>query len=214
MEWSDLVINGRELSHLKQDDNSNQCVPCCVGMIAKNGNYWGDNDGALIEYAARKMRQQNPLVGAGLNDQQLIDEHGVMPNSVEPYLFSYGWNVEIYQAAAGLPALVAAVNGMNEYDACILACGVDAFHAMMVIKLNGRIYMMNPAADEGMERYGIYQAYDFAANNVVEDNGGQVRFLDSTRGNDSYNRAVDACYMIRSQYKVATVCKWLKRRFE
>lgn len=209
MIWRNIETNGRTLIHIQQEDNTNQCVAASVGMIAENAGYWGRNENALFSYGASAMKKHNQGQFNGQSDRQLINANGIRPNAIASYLLSYGWKVQSLVAndANSAAALAGRINTMQNYDSCILACGVDAFHALAAIRLGGVTYILNPAYNPEENREHALHTYHA---NPVGHNEANVAFNDDDDGN-GYFRSVNACHFIPSQYKIGTAMRWLYR---
>jgi len=82
MIWSTIAINGMTLTHIRQEDNTNQCVAASVGMIAQNANYWRKNENALFSYGAAAMKKHNPGAFLQVDDRVLINVNGIRSNAV------------------------------------------------------------------------------------------------------------------------------------
>lgn len=212
MIWSPITRNGITLTHIRQEENTNQCVAASVGMIAQNANYWRKNENALFSYGASAMRTHNPGAFTQVNDRELINVNGIRSNAVAAYLRSYGWNVISLNAtnAGNAAALVDRINSMQNYDSCILAAGSDQLHAFAAIKLGGTTYILNPALDPSENPDDALFTYQGNVVRIDPQNNTNVQFNTAASGNETY-RSVAECYFIPSQYSICTTVRWMYR---
>ncbi len=207
MKWTTFKLGGVSLTHVQQDDNSNQCVAASLAMVCKNAGYSGHQfgEGAIFSQGMKAMKaNNNDNWEEGITAKKFVTDYGIRPNAVAELLTNYGFsNVNEVRAANGAQNVVDAINGMSNGDSAILACGVDQLHAFAAFKINNVSYVLNPMpADDS------YRGCCYLNNaNVVELHDGGVFFREPDFGSPSF-RSVDICYSIPSQAYVGTLKRW------
>ena len=213
MRWTTFQLNGRQLTHVQQDDGTNQCVAASLAMVCKNAGYSGHifGEGALFSQGRSAMRRANPDIPlGGMSDKVFVSTHGIRHNAVTLYLGLYGFkNVRAVSVSHDeVGAVAAAINNMANGDSAILACGVDAFHALAAFKIDNTIYVLNPMPGSPDGRGCAYTRGDDA---VAVQGGGdhtRVSFNVPAEG-EAYWRSVDACFLMPSQWYLGTIKRWL-----
>lgn len=214
MLWTKFVLGGRTLTHVQQDDNTNQCVAASLAMICKNDGYWGHRfgEGALFSYGTKAMRKTNNDVPTnGISDKAFVSQYGIRHNAVAQYLQSYGFgNVRALSVGGqGAAAVAQGINNMQPGDSAILACGANAFHALAAFNLSGTIYILNPMPADATER-GFAYTHTAAVQAVsAGQQDARVEFVDPPSHGSVYWRSVDSCFLIPSQRYLGTVKRWL-----
>lgn len=213
MQWTTFVLEGRTLTHVEQDASSNQCVAASLAMVCKNAGYSGHRfgEGSLFSQGTSAMRSANPTLPTGMTDLAFITQYGVRHNAIALYLRGYGFaNVRtVTLGNDGANALANAINNIGAGESAILACGVDAFHALATFKLGNTIYILDPMPQDDEHRGVAYtstpavQALNHGALNAA------VRFADPPSAGAQFWRDVDSCYLIPSQWYLGTVKRWL-----
>jgi hypothetical protein len=209
MLWTTFTLGVRQLTHVEQDQNTNQCVAASLAMICKNVGYSGHRfgEGALFSHGAKAMQQTNTTIAVnGMSDKAFVSQHGIRHNAVAQYLYTYGFaNVRTVSVGVdGAPAVAQAINNMTNGDSAILACGVNAFHALAAFKLSGTIYILNPMPGSPNDR-----GFAYAGTAALQAGNGQVDFVANPTYGPAYWRSVDSCFVIPSQWYLGTVKRWL-----
>ena len=207
MKWTTFKLGGVQLTHVKQDDNSNQCVAASLAMVCDNTGYSGHKfgEGTLFSEGQKAMKAtNNDNWASNISSKQFVTRYGIKPNAVTTYLTNYGFtDVSEVKADDGAKELAAAINGMNNGDSGILACGVDQFHAFAIFKLKGATYVLNPMPGDDSLRGVCYRDNKAA----VEVNQNAVYFAEPDHGTPSF-RTVNYFYKIPSQTYLGTVKRW------
>jgi hypothetical protein len=145
-----------------------------------------------------------------MNDLAFITEHGVRHNAIALYLQRYGFaNVQqVTLAANGAAALANTINNLGAGDSAILACGVDAFHALAAFTLGNTIYVLDSMPQDLLHRGVAYT--NTPAVEVINGAGpSAVRFCDPPSAGAQFWRDIDSCYLIPSQWYLGTIKRWL-----